>query len=158
MLKKIEGRRRRGQQRTRWLDGITNSMDMSLSRHLGEGERQGSLACCSSWGSRVRHNWVTELYIYTYICIYIYNYEGFPGCANAKEPSTNAAAGGQETQVWSLGWKDSLEEGMATHCTILAWRILMDREPGRVSMRWQSQTLLKRFITRIYMFIEKAIY
>ena len=32
MLRKIEGRRRRGRQRTRWLDGITDSMEMSLSK------------------------------------------------------------------------------------------------------------------------------
>ena len=36
----------------------------------------------------------------------------------------------QETRVRSLGWEDSLEEGMATHSSILAWRILWTEEPG----------------------------
>ena len=48
MLGGIGGRRRRGRQKMRWLDGTTDSMDVSL----GVGDGQGGLACCDSWGRK----------------------------------------------------------------------------------------------------------
>ena len=67
-------------------------------------------------------------YIYTYvcvcvcICIYVYIFP-FPGGSAVKSlPPV------QGTWVRSLGWGDPLEEGMATHSSILAWRILWTEE------------------------------
>ena len=52
---------------------------------------------------------------------------GFPVARLVKNPPAM-----QETWVQSLGWEDFLEEGMATHSSILAWRILMNKKPGRL--------------------------
>ena len=73
MLGNIGGRRRRGRQRMRWLDGITDAMDMN------------SVNSCSSWWTekpgvlqsvglqRVRHDWATELnWVYTYIAVQLH--------------------------------------------------------------------------------------
>ena len=56
---------------------------------------------------------------------------GLPWWFSSKESTCNAGDSvHHETQVQSLGWEDPLEEGMATHSGVLAWRILWTEEPG----------------------------
>ena len=52
MLGKIEGRRRRGRQRMRWLDGIADSNGHEFEQTAGDNGGQGSLSCCSPWGHK----------------------------------------------------------------------------------------------------------
>ena len=73
MLGGTRGRKRRGQQRMRWVDGITNSIDGHESGWTpGVGDGQGGLACCDSWGHKEsdtteRLNWAEH-------SIYHFNY------------------------------------------------------------------------------------
>ena len=70
-LGKTEGRRRRGWQRMRWLDGITNLMD-EFEQASGVGEGQGSLVCCSPWGWKMSDmteqlNWTDCVHSHTHL-------------------------------------------------------------------------------------------
>ena len=63
-----------------------------------------------------------------------------------KNPPANS--GNMRDKVQSLGWEDPLEEGKATHFSILAWRIPWTQEPGRLqSIGSQSWTWLKQLNT-----------
>ena len=52
MLGEIESKRRKGRQRIRWLDGITDSVDMNFEQAPVVGDGQGSLTCCSPCGHK----------------------------------------------------------------------------------------------------------
>ena len=52
MLRKIEGKRKRGQQRMRWLECHDQLNGLDFEQTPGDSEGQGSLMCCSSWGCK----------------------------------------------------------------------------------------------------------
>ena len=78
---------------------------------------------------------------------------GFPGGSVVKNlPATQEP---QETWVQSLGQEDPLEEGMATHSSILAWRIPWTEEPGRLqSIESQGWTRLKQLSTHTHTHVQ----
>ena len=83
----------------------------------------------------------SSLYEYTpRICI-LFGYEYY-GASLVAQMVKNLPAM-QETRFWSLGQEDPLEKGMATHSSILAWRILWTEEPGALQSCPKSQTGLR---------------
>ena len=104
MYIKIEGRRRRGWQRMRWLGGITDVMDMSLSR-LQELVMDGSLVCCSRTGLS---NWTECKYVSTTLSILtdtISNYlpQPRPNIIKFSQLSLKLSLpGGEHSNLWFI--------------------------------------------------------
>ena len=67
--------------------------------------------------------WVSELFGICYSRV-----QGFPGGSVVKNPPASA----EEPRVQSLGWEDPLEEEMANHSSIIAWKIPWTEEAGRL--------------------------
>ena len=115
MVGKIEGMRLRGRRRMRWLDGITDSMDVNLSRR-GSWWWTGSLACCSPPElQRVRPDWVTEPN---------WNETEIPRWLSSKESTCQAGYMGSVPQ---LGRSPGVGNGKPLQYSFLG--NLMDRGP-----------------------------
>ena len=86
------------------------------------------------------------LHIFIYVHLFIYIWGDFPGGSSGKESTCQRERYRWEMQVLSLGWEDSLEEKMASHSSILAWKIpWIEGTGGLQSMGSQNQTWLSNW-------------
>ena len=133
---KDQGQNRREHQRMRWLDGITNAMNMNLG-NLWEIVRDGEAYCAVVHGITKSQTWLGNRTTTTTKVI------DFFGGSDSKESAYNA----RELDLF-LGWEDPLEKGMATHSSILVWRAPWTEEAGglqsmglqRVGHYWGTNT------------------
>ena len=88
---------------------------------------------------RVRYDWATKHMQYIRFMLKYFFLRGFPGCSVVKPLPANA--GDTRDVVRSLGQEDPLEEEMATHPSILAWRIPMDKGAWRATVHSVTKSL-----------------
>ena len=111
--------------------------------------------------TRVGHDWVTCVHACARVRARAHTHTHTEASLVAQTVNNPAAM--QDTWVWTLGWEDPLEEGMATHFSILAWRIPWTEEPGglqpmgsqRVGHNWPTKhsTAQDVWILKNYSFI-----